>query len=170
MRQSPHSDQSWPSTVGDRIRFARLQAGLTQEALGEASGTSRSMVAHWETGVRNPGVRSLEALCAPLNITLEWLIAGREPQAESPGVKPLVPASATPTVQSFNEVLLRAATEVVIEIFRRRRLKMDPEAIGKAVSLVYEIGALKGLDRPKVTIQMLKRSLSEDAEKHLRGA
>lgn len=174
MRQPPSSNPNSPSTLGERIRFAREKLGITQQALGTASGTSRALVSQWEAGIRNPGVRSLNALRGPLNVTLEWLVSGGEPNKafdpEPQVVTPLVPKLVAPTGQSFNDMLLRAATEVVIEIFKRRRLKLDPVSVGKAVSLVYEIGVIKGLDRPKATIQALKRSLSEAAEHRLRGA
>lgn len=131
-------------------------------------------MAHWESGVRNPGVRSLSALCGPLKVRLDWLVSGEgDRDRDDSGAKPMVPLVPNPTPSgssSFNQTLLRAATEVVVEIFKRRRLKLDPIALGKAITLVYEMGVLKGLDRPKATIQALKRSLAEDADQCLRGA
>lgn len=131
-------------------------------------------MAHWESGVRNPGVRSLSSLCGPLKVSLGWLVSGDgDRDRDDSGAKPMVPLVPAPTPSgssSFNQTLLRAATEVVVEIFKRRRLKLDPIALGKAITLVYEMGVLKGLDRPKATIQALKRSLVEDADQRLRGA
>lgn len=131
-------------------------------------------MAHWESGVRNPGVRSLSALCGPLKVSLDWLVSGGgDRDRDDSGAKPMVSLVPNPTPSgnsSFNQTLLRAATEVVVEIFNRRRLKLDPIALGKAISLVYEMGVLKGLDRPNATIQALKRSLVDDADQRLRGA
>jgi len=39
-----------PEAIGERIRALRRQRGITQEALAEAVGVSRSAVAQWETG------------------------------------------------------------------------------------------------------------------------
>jgi len=40
--------------LGKRIRLARERAGLTQEAMAEAIGVSRTAVARWETGDNEP--------------------------------------------------------------------------------------------------------------------
>lgn len=174
MRQPPNAKSSIPSFVGDRIRSARLGLGLTQEALGVALGTSASVVSHWESGVRNPGVRALEALGGTLNVSLTWLVSGedkvRDPDATTQRVSPLIPRPDTPSNSGYNRVLLYAAIEVVIEIFKRRRLKIDPVAVRRAVTLVYEIGVLKGLDQSNTKILTLKRTLREAAENRLRGA
>lgn len=38
-------------TLGEKLKEARKQAGLSQEQLSEKLGVSRSAVAKWETGV-----------------------------------------------------------------------------------------------------------------------
>lgn len=82
LRQPPASNPNPKTSIGERIRQAREAAGLTQEALGQASGTSRSLVSQWEAGTRNPGVRSLKALSGPLKVTIEWLVSGIESEVE----------------------------------------------------------------------------------------
>ena len=119
-------------------------------------------------------MRALEALGGTLNVSLTWLVSGedkvRDPDATTQRVSPLIPRPDTPSNSGYNRVLLYAAIEVVIEIFKRRRLKIDPVAVRRAVTLVYEIGVLKGLDQSNTKILTLKRTLREAAENRLRGA
>jgi transcriptional regulator with XRE-family HTH domain len=53
---------------GSRIRELRLAAGLTQEALAEASGLHRTYVGSLERGSRNVGVLNIYALAAALGV------------------------------------------------------------------------------------------------------
>lgn len=52
--------------IGQRIRAARHHAGLSQQALADRLGLSKSLVAHWERGARIPKigqVRHLATIC-----------------------------------------------------------------------------------------------------------
>ena len=44
-------------TLGEKLKIARKQAGLSQEQLSEKLGVSRSAVAKWETDNGIPDVR-----------------------------------------------------------------------------------------------------------------
>jgi transcriptional regulator with XRE-family HTH domain len=61
-------------TGGELIREARKRAGLSQRELAERLGTTQSVIARWETGVRSPTVetllRAVRACGLDLNITL----------------------------------------------------------------------------------------------------
>ena len=56
------------------IRTARHKAGLTQEALAEASGVSTRAVRAWEQDARGMTLRSAIMLADALEITLDELI------------------------------------------------------------------------------------------------
>ena len=45
--------------LGERMRFARLRANLTQEDLGDKLGVTQTAVSYWEGGKRDPGVSDL---------------------------------------------------------------------------------------------------------------
>lgn len=58
-----------PQTVGERLKRARLELGLTQKELAERLGVAKVTVASWESGRRRPSVgvvslvEGLGALC-----------------------------------------------------------------------------------------------------------
>lgn len=69
------------ATIGNRLREARENAGMTQEALGRAIGlesaTPDKQISHWETGRRVPNGRNLTRLADTLDVTTDWIL-GRE--------------------------------------------------------------------------------------------
>lgn len=71
-----------------RLYELRKKAGLSQEELANLVGVSRQAVQKWEAGTSRPDVDNLTALAGYFNVTLDWLITGRE--AERPQVGPVV--------------------------------------------------------------------------------
>ena len=61
-------------TLGKRVRAARVAAGLTQAALGEALGVSHTQIARWETGRAEPRIAALLKLAAALVVEVNQLI------------------------------------------------------------------------------------------------
>lgn len=62
-------------TVGQRLRNARLDAGLTLVALGRALGVKYQQVQAWESGRRNPGRKHVTALADVLGLETKDLLA-----------------------------------------------------------------------------------------------
>jgi transcriptional regulator with XRE-family HTH domain len=62
--------------VGERIRSARVAAGLTQAELAAKAGLQPSAVSHFETGSRTPALASLTRLADALACSMDSL-AGR---------------------------------------------------------------------------------------------
>lgn len=60
----------------DRLREARVAAGMTQEQLGFALGVTKSSVSAWENGRETPSFRVLPQLRAALRRSLDELICG----------------------------------------------------------------------------------------------
>lgn len=74
----------------DRIRRARLTAGLSQTQLALHCGVRRSAVAQWEReGGTVPSVQHLSKLAIVTQVHFEWLATGRGPGR--PGNAELVP-------------------------------------------------------------------------------
>jgi transcriptional regulator with XRE-family HTH domain len=65
------------STLGQRIKRARYEAGLSQFDLADKMGVSPRAVQYWEspTGRRQPQARQLRRLSAATGKPLEWFFA-----------------------------------------------------------------------------------------------
>lgn len=61
-------------TLGEKLKEARKQAGLSQEQLAEKLGISRSAVAKWETDKGLPDVDNLKALSGLLSVSIDYLL------------------------------------------------------------------------------------------------
>ena len=61
-------------TLGEKLRNARKQEGLTQEQFSEKLGISRSAVAKWETDNGIPDISNLIALSDEFGLSLDELI------------------------------------------------------------------------------------------------
>lgn len=60
-------------TVGERVKAARKQAGMTQGELAERLGISYVGVSQWESGRRNPKGSTLERIAEVLDVPLGYL-------------------------------------------------------------------------------------------------
>ena len=66
-----------PRDIGERIRQARQERGLTQDQLAGEVGVSRSAVAQWETGRAGQLTGNLARIADVLGVGLEHLTHGR---------------------------------------------------------------------------------------------
>lgn len=58
----------------------RKKAGLSQEGLADLLGVTRQAVQKWEAGSSRPDMDNLAALARYFNVTLDYLVTGREPE------------------------------------------------------------------------------------------
>jgi transcriptional regulator with XRE-family HTH domain len=66
------------STVGSRIKHARLAAKLTQRQLAKPCGVTRSAISQWETGtVQGIDATALNAAAKALGVSLDWILFGK---------------------------------------------------------------------------------------------
>jgi len=65
-----------PTTVGERLKWARRQRQLTQVELSDKAGVSQQLVSHLEKGATEQSMH-LPHLADALQISLEWLATGR---------------------------------------------------------------------------------------------
>ncbi|UQT02587.1 repressor protein CI [Serratia phage vB_SmaM-ChibiTotoro] len=61
-------------TTGDRIRVARVNAGMSQIALAKAAGTSQDRISSIETGRNVPTVAVLSRIADALGVQISNLI------------------------------------------------------------------------------------------------
>ena len=64
--------------VGQAVREARDELGVSQEELGFESDLDRTYISGIERGVRNPTVETLARLCRALGVRVSELIARAE--------------------------------------------------------------------------------------------
>ena len=67
----------------ERLFDLRRQAGLSQEELANLLGVTRQAVQKWESGTSRPDMDNLVSLAEYFNVSLDYLIAGREPTSPS---------------------------------------------------------------------------------------
>lgn len=65
-------------TLGEKIKDARKQCGLSQEQLAEKMSVSRSAIAKWETDKGLPDIDNLKALAGFLNVSVDYLLDDEE--------------------------------------------------------------------------------------------
>ena len=70
-------------TLGEKIKEARKQCGLSQEQLAEKMAVSRSAVAKWETDKGLPDIENLKALSRLLNVSVDYLITDGDAPEET---------------------------------------------------------------------------------------
>ena len=71
-----------------RLYELRKQSGLSQEGLADLLGVTRQAVQKWEAGTSRPDMDNLTALARYFNVTLDYLVTGREVPAPHPPPPP----------------------------------------------------------------------------------
>ena len=61
---------------GDRFRFLRRRANLSQEEIGEKLNVTRQTISGYETGRLSPSTKSIETMCDLYGINPWWLLYG----------------------------------------------------------------------------------------------
>ncbi len=65
--------------IGQRVREARLKAGLSQRGL-MCPGVTNAYISRIESGDRTPSVKTLRKIAPKLGVSVEWLETGQEPR------------------------------------------------------------------------------------------
>jgi transcriptional regulator with XRE-family HTH domain len=95
----------------ERIRHARIDAGLSQLAIAQELGVGRSAVSQWEqVGGTRPSIGNLTALGLLTATSLYWLLEGRGPMHH--GFDPAADAIAAPDPTTPQEL-------AVLQLYRR---------------------------------------------------
>ena len=63
-----------------RILRSRKEKKLSQQALADLIGVSRSALAQWETQMSSPSLENLRKMAEVLDVSFEWLATGRGDQ------------------------------------------------------------------------------------------
>ena len=62
--------------IGEKLRQARMDANMTQEALAEKLSVSRQTISNWENGRSYPDIASIIVLSDVYDMTLDSLLKG----------------------------------------------------------------------------------------------
>ena len=62
------------ATFGERLRFLRKQADLTQQQLADSVFLNKQTISQYELGKRQPDYEKLERLCDYFNVTSDYLL------------------------------------------------------------------------------------------------
>lgn len=68
--------------LGDRLKKARLECGLTQQQVADLLGIDRSSYTYYETGKCNVSTQVLKLLAVIFGIPFEWLIQEEQQKLE----------------------------------------------------------------------------------------
>lgn len=82
------------TTVGQRVRQRRRELGMSQDALAQRAGISKSFLSDLETGKRSLGAETLLDLARAMDLSLDYLMTGRESGRDKPEVQ-IPPSLAT---------------------------------------------------------------------------
>lgn len=69
--------------VHSSIKRLRQDKGMNQEQLAEQLHVTRQAVSNWETGKTQPDIETLTKIAEYFDVSVEYLIYGKEPQANS---------------------------------------------------------------------------------------
>jgi transcriptional regulator with XRE-family HTH domain len=131
--------------VGDRIREARKATSLTQQALSNRSGYSKTQIAQWEIGHRTPGIDPAFNLAQALEVSYSWLSAGLGDMRPSPE---------RDEGHRYGSSLFKAcvafAARSVMSKFPGGTF--EPGNLADLAEQLYLAGAQKGLDDPSRSI------------------
>lgn len=71
-------------TFGEKLKFIRKQAGMSQEKLAEKLGVSRQAVTKWETDAGIPDIENIMAISALFHISIDELLSNTVTNSSQP--------------------------------------------------------------------------------------
>lgn len=67
--------------IGERVRQARLDRGMSQNDLSEATGLSTSFLSNIEMGKQSMNIRALLSISDALHVSTDWILRNDTPAA-----------------------------------------------------------------------------------------
>jgi transcriptional regulator with XRE-family HTH domain len=123
--------------IGQRLREARLERGMSLRALAQSLGVSASLLSQVETGKTQPSVSTLYAIVSELGVSLDDLLGVTADGGRTP---PPAPTSAP---------VQRAADNPVLEMengVRWERLAIGQDGVADALLVTYAPGASSSVE------------------------
>lgn len=132
-------------TIGERIREARKNAGLTQKELGNKIGVSGALIGQYETGIRNPKIETLQKICNAIGVDLVYdLLFGISYKSDIGGLvlSPSVPLSA----KDLSSLAISATSNTHYELIIQMLHKLNNRGIIVAYNTLCQM-----IDNPTFT-------------------
>jgi transcriptional regulator with XRE-family HTH domain len=104
------------NTLGNRVKAARLERGLTQKELGKAVGKSKQLVCAWEGGRAEILASSLALLGKCLSVDIAWLLYGKN----SGTALPALPTGSIIPLLTSNQLLMLAGGRLLTSKVEQR--------------------------------------------------
>ena len=60
--------------MGEKLKAARIAAGMTQQQLAEAAGLTQKDVSRYESGKHEPGALTLKRMAQALGCSMDYLV------------------------------------------------------------------------------------------------
>ncbi len=79
-----------PIYFGDKIKFARTAAGLTQKQLADKINVSNTSISNWEKNISRPDPDTIQHLCWALNVEPNYFFAKNEQKEDLYEIEDLV--------------------------------------------------------------------------------
>ena len=141
------------STLGARLRHARIEQGLSLRELARRLEVSPSLVSQIETAKIQPSVRTLYAIVSELGVSLDEMFAVADSTAPPGASGPRAEGSFGPTEQvgsgSGAVLVKRAAERTAIELeggVRWERLAAGGEREVEFLKTTYDVGGASSRD------------------------
>lgn len=120
------------TTIGKRIKQARIDRNMTQMNLADAMGVSYQAVSNWERGNAMPDISKLADLCSALQITVDELLG----IASTAVTKAM--AQEDLTVEELVELAPVLPPQTVMEQGRKKSKKLDLNRIADMAPFLDE--------------------------------
>lgn len=102
-------------SLKERLKQIREKHGLSQAKFAERIGVSAGNVGDWEVGRVAPGANALANIAAAFDISLDWLIIGKEKKTDNNNSDEI-----TKLIEGLDEEE-KKELQIIIEFLRYRR-------------------------------------------------
>lgn len=123
-------------SIGNRIKNRRKELNLTQIDIKHECGISSGALSEMENGNRTPSVITFYLLCQALNCSIDWLVTGISPNAESCIISPYEES----LLNGFRELSEEDQNELmeILEIKVRKAQKIRKNSVKSSPSIGVE--------------------------------
>lgn len=130
-------------TIGDRIKQARTEKGLTQKQLGIISETSEITIRQYELGKRQPRIEQLQRIASALDVDVNWLMNGQTLEQRDQAWKDRVKE------RFANAELAAASADKMVRSMHLELFEYEDELnkIDSALSMLNTEGRQKAVER-----------------------